>query len=78
MKSITMGPPSLFTGFLSHGKNILREAIEGGNDSGHTLYIARAFQDVSLSIIYWNRKVANLCHVIFFFRGAFVCTILLR
>jgi hypothetical protein len=30
---------------LSHGKNIPREAIEGGNDSGHTLYIARAFQD---------------------------------
>jgi len=30
---------------LNHGKAIPPNAIEGGNDKGHTLYIARAFQE---------------------------------
>lgn len=31
---------------LAHGKQIPRGAIVGGNDKGHTIFIARAFQDV--------------------------------
>jgi hypothetical protein len=39
------GPPGPVYWVLNQGKTIPRGAIEGGNDSGHTLFIARAFQD---------------------------------
>jgi len=39
------GPQSPVTWILTHGKNIPPEAIKGGHDQGHVLYIARAFQD---------------------------------
>jgi hypothetical protein len=41
------GSPEAVTWVLTYGKNIPPGAIEGGCDQGHTLYIARAFQDVS-------------------------------
>jgi len=39
------GSQSPVTWVLTHGKRIPPGAIKGGNDQGHTLYIARAFQD---------------------------------
>ena len=44
------GSQSPVTWVLTHGKRIPPGAIKGGNDQGHTLYIARAFQDVSCDI----------------------------
>jgi hypothetical protein len=41
------GSPNPVTWVLTNGKNIPPGAIEGGCDQGHTLYIARAYQDVS-------------------------------
>lgn len=39
------GSPNPVTWVLTNGKNIPPGAIEGGCDQGHTLYIARAYQD---------------------------------
>jgi len=39
------GSQGSVTWVLTHGKRIPSGAITGGNDQGHTLYIARAFQD---------------------------------
>jgi len=39
------GSQSPVTWVLTHGKRIPDGAIKGGHDQGHTLYIARAFQD---------------------------------
>jgi hypothetical protein len=44
------GSQSSVTWILTHGKRIPPGAIKGGHDQGHTLYIARAFQDVSCPV----------------------------
>jgi len=44
------GPQSPVTWVLTYRKNILPGAIEGGYDKGHTVFIARAYQDVSFIV----------------------------
>ncbi|KAF7979886.1 hypothetical protein HWV62_40673 [Athelia sp. TMB] len=44
------GPQGPVTWVLAHGKQIPKDAIVGGEDSGHTLYICRAFQDGGIQL----------------------------
>jgi hypothetical protein len=44
------GPQSPVTWVLTYGKNILPRAIEGGYDQGHTVFIARAYQDGGIQL----------------------------
>jgi len=44
------GPQGPVTWVLAHGKQIPQGAIVAGEDSGHQLYVARAFQDGGLQL----------------------------